>query len=136
MALSRLFAVVLFTAAASLGVAHAAGISFGALVDQLDMKRFTKLQVEESWKKVKGSEVTWSADVVEVKGGKHSAKVYLIDRSRKNYKGYNITLATRDVDRAAKLRRGQRIRFTGSLDDYDEHNNGSTTIGLKDGRIL
>lgn len=127
--MAGLFAILSATVAA-------AGPSYASLVDKLDIKKSTKLQLAETWKGYKGQEVSWTATVVEVKDGKRTAKVYLVDHARRSFKGYNIILATNDIGAAAKLRRGQKIRFQGMLYDYDHHNNGSITIDLREGRIL
>lgn len=135
LALNRKFAALL-TALLLPAAAHAAGVSYGALVDQLQIESKTKAELKETWKKYKGEEVRWSGTVAEVKAGKKNAKVYVLDSSRKNYKGTNIQLNTRDIDRAAKLKRGQTIRFTGRLHNFKNHNNGSVTISLRDGELL
>ncbi len=127
--LAGLFAVLSATAAAE-------NPSYASLVDKLDAKKSTKLQLAETWKNYKGQEVSWSATVVEVKDGKRTAKIYLVDRARRNFKGYNIVLAVNDIDAAAKLKRGQKIRFKGTLHDYDHHNNGSVSIDLREGQLL
>ncbi len=110
--------------------------SYASLVDKLDVRKSTKLQLAETWKSYKGREVSWSASVVEVKDGKRTAKIYLVDGARRNFKGYNIILATNDIAAAARLKRGQKIRFKGTLHDYDHHNNGSVSIDLREGQIL
>ena len=132
----QLFALVLLFATSLLPAAQAAGIGYGALVDQLNPDQKTTLQLKETWKQYKGQEVTWAGTVVEVKDGKHGAKVYILDRARKNYKGYNVVMATHDKERAARLKRGQQIRFKGVLYDFDPHNNGSISIDLRDGEFL
>ncbi|KPK49327.1 MAG: hypothetical protein AMS22_13840 [Thiotrichales bacterium SG8_50] len=114
----------------------AAGPTYASLVDQLNPNKNTKLQLKEIWKKYKGEEVTWSGTVVEVKGGRKSATIYLSDTSRKSYNKYNITVSVNDKERAAKLNRGQKIRVKGALYDFDHHSNGSTTIDLKPGEVL
>lgn len=133
--LGRFFALILFTVLFTPAV-PAAGLTFAAVVDQLKPDKMTKLELKETWKKNKGQEVTWSGTVVDVKDGKKQAKVYVLDNSRKNYNGYNITLAVKDKDAAAKLKRGQQIRFKGSLHDFDPHNNGSISIDLRHAQIL
>lgn len=127
--MTGLFAILSATAVA-------AGPSYASLVDKLDIRKSTKLQLAETWKGYKGQEVSWAATVVEVKDGKRTAKIYLVDGARRNFKGYNIILATNDIAAAAKLKRGQKIRFQGMLYDYDHHKNGSITIDLREGRIL
>lgn len=133
--LGRLFALTLFTVLFAPAV-PAAGLTFGAVVDQLKPDKMTKLELKETWKKLKGQEVNWSGKVVDVSDGRKSAKIYLIDGSRKNYKGYNIILAVKDKDAAAKLKRGQSIRFKGTLHDFDPRSNGSITVDLRDAQVL
>ena len=117
-------------------IGQAAGPTYASLVDQLNPQKNTKLQLKEIWKKYKGEEVTWSGTVVEVKDGRKSATIYLSDTSRKSYEKYNITVSVKDKERAAKLKRGQKIRVKGALYDFDHHRNGSTTIDLKPGEVL
>jgi aspartyl/asparaginyl-tRNA synthetase len=117
-------------------IGQAAGPTYASLVDQLNPNKNTKLQLKEVWKKYKGEEVAWSGTVVEVKDGRKSATIYLSDTSRKSYDKYNITVSVKDKERAAKLKRGQRIQVKGKLYDFDHHSNGSTTIDLKPGEVL
>lgn len=136
LALTRIFAVTALFTVLLLPAAQAAGIGYGALVDQLRIENKTKAELKETWKKYKGQEVTWSGTVTEVKTGKKNAKVYVLDGSRKSYKGTNIQLNTRDLDRAAKLKRGQTVRFKGTLHNFKNHDNGGVTVSLRDGEIL
>lgn len=136
LALTRMFAVTALFTALLLPTAQAAGVAYGTLVDQLRIENKTKAELKETWKQYKGQEVSWTGTVTEVKTGKKNAKVYLLDSSRKNYKGSNIQLNSRELDRAAKLKRGQKVRFTGKLHNFKNHNNGSVTISLRDGEFL
>jgi hypothetical protein len=113
----------------------AAQPSFGEMCEHLDRRKQTKIYVEEYWKGKKGTEVTWAGEVHDVSGGKSKAKVYIADKSRPTYKGYNIILVTPDVPKAATLKKGQKIRFKGYLDDYDSKDIG-VIIELKEGQIL
>lgn len=131
----RLLTLALFIALFTPAV-PAAGLTFGAVVDQIKPDKMTKLELKETWKKLKGQEVTWSGKVVDVSDGKKSAKIYALDNSRKNYKGYNITLAVKDKDAAAKLKRGQTIRFKGTLHNFGSHGNGSISIALHNAEVL
>ncbi|HCU52872.1 MAG TPA: hypothetical protein DIC36_00840 [Gammaproteobacteria bacterium] len=118
--------------------AQAAGPTYAALVDQLNPQKNTKLQLKETWNKYKGQEVSWSGTVVEVKEGRHnSAKIYVADKSRKLYKNYNITIAVKGTEKAAKLKRGQLVRFKGALYSFDHRDDGRITIiNLKNGEVL
>lgn len=136
LALTRMFAVTALLTTLLLPAAQAAGIAYGALVDQLRIENKTKAELKETWKKYKGQEVTWSGTVAEAKTGKKSAKVYVLDSSRKNYKGANIEVNSRDLERAAKLKRGQTIRFKGQLHNFKNHDNGAVTISIRNAEFL
>jgi len=112
----------------------AAGPGFGQVVDSVEEGKNTKLAAKENWNKIKGTEVSWSGTVYDVKGGSSRAKIYVADRSRPVYKGYNITVVTTAVARAAALRKGAKIRFTGRLDDY-RSKRGGAIIEVDDARI-
>ncbi len=109
--------------------------SFAQIVDHLDGNKNTKLHVQEYWKGIKGQEVTWTGEVYDVQGGSSKAKVYVADKSRPLHKGYNIVVITHDISKAANLKKGQRFRFKGILEDYDSKNPGAV-IELKEAQIL
>lgn len=106
--------------------ASAAGPSFAEVVDGVDGSKNTKLAAKENWKKFKGQEVSWSGVIhqVDSKGSKE-AKVYVADKSRPLYKGYNIELITSDIEKAAGFKKGQTIRFKGFIDDFDSKDPGA-----------
>jgi|WetSurSiteA1Bulk_404760.scaffolds.fasta_scaffold105662_1 hypothetical protein len=93
-------------------------LSFGEVVDNLNLAKNTSLAVETYWLEIKGAEVTWSGEVVDVKGGKGKAKISIANKNRSTYKGYNIVLETFDMEGAAKLKIGQDVRFNGLISDY------------------
>lgn len=41
------------------------------------------------------------------------------------HKGYNIVVYTHDVDKAAKIKKGQRVRFSGTPQDYSAKRAGA-----------
>ena len=118
-----------------LTVTAAPPIGFGQVIDNLDGQKNTKLHVEEYWKSIKGQEVTWSGDVTDVDGSSSKAKLYLADKSRPLYDGYNIIVTTSDVAKASNIKKGQRVRFKGILDDYNSKKPGAV-IKLKEAQIL
>lgn len=115
--------------------ATAAPTSFGQLIDNLDPRKNTKLHAQEYWKSVKGQEVTWSGEVYDVSGGSSKAKIYVADKARPLYKGYNIIVITGDVSKAATIKKGQKLRFKGMLDDYDQKDAGAV-VEVKEAIIL
>jgi hypothetical protein len=110
-------------------------ISFGELFDNVDKRKNTKLHAQEYWKSVKGAEVTWGGEVVDVDGGGSKVKILIADKTRPTYKGYNIVIITYDIAKAANLKKGQRIRFKGVVTDYDSKDSGAV-IELKEAQIL
>jgi hypothetical protein len=109
--------------------------SFGNLLDNMNPRKQTKLYVKEYWKKVKGTEVTWSGVVQDVKGGSSKAKVYVADKLSPLHSGYNIVLVTHDIDKAASLMKGKSLRFTGSLSDFRSKSVGGI-VTLTNAQIL
>lgn len=109
--------------------------SFGQLIDNLDSRKNTKLHTKEYWKSVKGQEVTWRGEVVDVDGGSSQAKLYVADKSRPLYKGYNVIVITGDVAKALTIKKGQKVRFKGTLDDYDQKDAGAV-VEIKEAIIL
>lgn len=103
----------------------AANVTFGQVVDGVDSRKNTKLASKQYWKSVEGQEVSWTGEVVDVDGGSKKAKLYVADKSRPLYKGYNIVVITLDVAKAAALKKGQTVRFRGLLDDYDQKDQGA-----------
>jgi hypothetical protein len=104
----------------------AAAPTFVQVVDGVDGSKNTKLAAKENWKKFKGQEVSWSGVVHEVDSkGSKEAVVYVADKSRPLYKGYNIKLYTGDVGKAASFKKGQAIRFKGYIDDFDSKDPGA-----------
>jgi hypothetical protein len=121
-----------FLVVAGLSPALAAGPSLGQVVDGVDGRKNTKLATKENWKKFKGQEVSWSGVVHDVDSkGSDEAKIYVADKSRPLYKGYNITLITREIGKASNLKRGQTIRFKGTIDGFDSKDSGAV-IELKE----
>ncbi len=133
---SMLFVLWVLYAGLFTGYVNAAeNVSFPQLIDHLDERKNTKLHAKEYWSNIKGKEVIWAGEVADVDGGKSKAKVYIADKSRPTFKGYNIKFETHDITKAANLKKGQRIRFKGLLDDYDSKEGGAI-ITIKEGTIL
>lgn len=123
-----MYAVVLLLATPAAFAAPA----FGQVVDGVDGNKNTKLAAKENWKKFKGQEVSWSGVVLNVDTkGKDKIVVYVADKSRPLYKGYNIKVYSSDIGKAANFKKGQTIRFKGIIDDFDSKNPGAV-IELKD----
>ena len=108
------------------GTAAAKSLEFGTVIDNLDLRKVTKMAASEYCKNARGTDVSWSGEVHDVKGGRRNiAKVFVADRSRPIYNGYNIVVVTSDYDKAATVKKGQRVRFTGQIDRCQLKKNGA-----------
>lgn len=122
--ISRVLALVTTVVACAAVAAQA--LTFTAVIDNLDLKKNTKLHASEYWKSVRDQSVSWSGEAYDVQGGKRAVvKLFLADKSRPLYKGYNMIVTTTDVDKAAAIKKGQRVRFTGTLRDYNPKRAGA-----------
>jgi hypothetical protein len=111
-------------------------LSFNAVVDNLDLRKNTKLHVREYWKSIQGQTVTWSGEAFDVQGGaKSRVKIFVADRAKPLYKGYNIVVTSNDVEKAANIKKGQRVRFTGTLHDYNARRAGAV-LEVSDAQLL
>lgn len=120
----------------AVSAAAAANLSFGAVVDNLDLRKNTKLHVREYWKSIQDQQVTWSGEAHDVQGGaKSRVKIYVADKSRPLYKGYNIVVSSNDVEKAVNIKKGQRVRFTGALHDFSSKRAGAV-IEIADAQLL
>jgi isopentenyl phosphate kinase len=120
----------------SLAVAMAADLmSFTSVVDNLDLRKNTKLHVREYWKSIQNQQVSWSGEVIDVQGGaKSRVKLLVADKSRPLYKGYNLVITSYDVEKAANIRKGQKVRFTGTLSGYNAKHAGAV-IEIADAQL-
>ncbi len=130
-----MLAAVLMFAGWIAATGAAPDLGFNHVYDNLSARNNTTLHVKEYWKEIKGTEVTWAGEAVDVDGGSSKAKIYVADKSRPTYKGYNIIFVTHDIPKAANVKKGQKIRFKGILKDYDQKDAG-VVIELSETNIL
>lgn len=102
-----------------------AGYEFGTLIDNLDRRKVTKLHAQEYCRDAKGADVSWSGKVHDVKGGRRGAKIFVANPSRPIYRGYNIVAVTDDVDAAAKVHKGEKVRIKGQISRCTLKDNGA-----------
>lgn len=122
-------ATLMFSFLAS--AALAAGLEFGTVHDKLNLNKHSQMEVKDYFKTVKGEEVTWSGVVKEIVSDRWRNEVRLTNSARSAPHGYNIVLNLNDRDQTAKLRRGQKITFTGVLSSYRNGIRGGVVIGVK-----
>jgi hypothetical protein len=125
LAMRTLMATAALVASLASADAAAARYEFGTVIDNLDRRKVTKLHAQDYCRQAKGAEVSWSGKVYDVKGGRRSAKVYLANTTRPIYRGYNIVAVTTDLDAAARVRKGEQVRVTGSVDRCILKDNGA-----------
>lgn len=107
-------------------------ITFGEVVDNLDLTQKTSMYVKEYWLKIKGQKVNWTGEVVNVKGGRNKVEVYVANKDRRTYKGYNIILIGYDKETASTFEIGQKIRFSGYLHNYKTKKGNPVVISLNE----
>jgi len=112
------------------GLSQNKSLSFSEVADHLNLNKKTALAIKNYWNDIKGQEVTWKAEVVDVKGRRGKAEIYAANKDRALYKGFNIVLETFDVSGSAKLDIGQQIKFSGFLSDYKSRKGGPVVIYL------
>lgn len=96
--------------------APAFAISFQAFRSNVDPEKNTKVYIKDFWGKTKGKEVRWSGLVVDVRGGGRGKYKVLISMGKSTQK-YSVVLITHDK-RAATLKKGQAVSFSGFLHDF------------------
>jgi serine/threonine protein kinase len=110
-------------------------ITYNEFCDKVDLTKSTSLAVKDFWSKNKGKEFTWTGKVFNVVGGRRENDIYIDNPSRINYKGYNIILVTTDKEKAATLKKGQTISFTGNAYNYKAKSNSLVIVYLKNVKI-
>ena len=110
-------------------------ITYNEFCDKVDISKSTSLAVKDFWSKNVGKEFTWTGKVFNVVGGRRDNDIYIDNPSRINYKGYNIILVTTDKEKAATLKKGQTISFTGNVYNYKAKSNSLVIVYLKNVKI-
>lgn len=111
-------------------------VKFNHVVKQLNVSKNTRLAVKNNWQNLKGTEVNWTARVVDVKGGRGKVQILAVHKGAKKYRGYNLVLTTFDIEAAAQLKKDQRIRFSGQLNKYKAKNGGLVILYLNEVELL
>ncbi|MDZ4199959.1 MAG: hypothetical protein U1E27_11840 [Kiritimatiellia bacterium] len=105
------------------------------LVDDLNSARQTELYVQEHWKEKAGTEITWRGKVVDVQSERGQAKVLVAKAEKPRYNGYNVILYATDRQQAGQLKKGEQIRFKGTLQKYSDKR-GLVVIQVGSGELL
>lgn len=107
-------------------------LKFVHVVDKLELGKNTSLAAKQYWLSIKGEKVSWKGVVKDVKGGRGKAAVYINKEVKPSYKGFNVLLSTYDLEKAAQLKIGQTVKFSGYLNRYKAHRNHVVVIYLRD----
>jgi hypothetical protein len=89
--------------------------SFSEFAAHMTLDKNTEFASDTFWRQWRGRQVTWTADVSEVRAGNGRCELYLASPSEPLYQGYNIVAVTRDMMGSASLKKGDRIQVTGLL---------------------
>lgn len=104
--------------------------------NNLDLQKNTKLHVEEYWKTINNQERTCEGLVVDVQRNRSGTEVFVAVPSLITPRDYNVVLTVSDVAQAAALKRGQNIRFKGTLSNYKAGRDGGVILSFRGGAIL
>jgi uncharacterized membrane protein len=113
-----LFNAVLFADDSAKAEDKKTPISFKEYVENLMLTKNTSLHVKHFWAKSKGRTYTWTAKVVNVKGGRGKAEIQAANSGVPTLNGINLILVSYHIDKAAGLNIGQEIKFKGQVYNY------------------
>lgn len=109
---------------------------FAAFATMLSSTKNTKIGAQANWESLKIHVVNWKATVVDVKGGRHAADVYLAAPNAPLYRGYNIILDNMDLGKASLLKKGQVVLVQGTPAKYTYRSGNPVVVTLRYGDIL
>ena len=116
----------LVTPLLALSAVAGANLRFDDIVDNLNTRKYAKQYVREYWQSVQDQQVSWSGEAYDVQSrSKTRAKIYIADRSRPLFNGYNIIVTTHEVEKAAAIKRGEQVKFIGTLRNYVTKRSGA-----------
>ena len=112
--------------------------AFVKMMDSIDLNgpRNTSLSIKTNWTNLKGQEATFTATVVDVKGGRGKVQIYARKDGKPLYKGYNIILTSFDEMGAAKLRKGDTFTFKGMYEDKKQRRGGPLVIYFNNVQLI
>ena len=114
----------------------ATALTIEAVFDGLSPMTNTTLAVQSFWETHRNQQVRGEGAVIEVKGGRGRAEVYLADKAHPCYRGYNIVLITANRDGAGVLKPGDTLRFDGMLYRYTAKQGRPTVITVTNGALI
>lgn len=109
-------------------------LAFEDVVRCMDLKEGSKAEMKKCWKGIRGKIVNWSGEVVNAKKSRSKSIVYINSGRKTSDKGYNVSFVTVDTS-AANLKKGDFIRFSGKLVDYDYDRQRNLMFELREVRL-
>ena len=109
---------------------------FAVFAGLLSCDKNTKVAANAHWESLRRQGVTWKAAVVDVKGGRRGADVYLSASGAPLYRGYNIVVDNLDLARASTLKKGQTVTVRGTPARYTYRRGAPVVVTLRYGEIL
>lgn len=113
-----------------------APMDFKEFISHLDQIKNTSLHVEHFWSTNKGKSFTWTGKVVNVKGGRGKAEIWVANPNGSLHKGLNLILVTYQRSEAAKLQIGDEIRFRGNVYNYKGRKGSPIIVYMNNVEIL
>ena len=125
-------AVLLMVTGCGKGSGDGNNVELDDVFANMNPAKNTKLHSTEYWKGVEGKDVKSSANVVGVQGRRNYAEILVLRRNDTPSNGkHNMVLLVPDIAKAAELKVGQSIRFTGTLSEYRITHGDNVIITIK-----
>ncbi len=107
---------------------------FEDVVRCMDLKEGSKAEMKKCWKGISGKVVNWSGEVSNVRKARSKSIVYINSGRKTSDKGYNVSFVTVEPA-AANLKKGDFIRFSGKLVDYDYDRQRNVMFELREVKL-
>jgi hypothetical protein len=104
--------------------------------EDLNPHKQTRLYVKEHWKKIQGTQVTWSGSVWDVRESRGMAEVFLAKPEGHTYRGYNVVARVPDLQAAGNLKKGDHVTVRGVIYRFQDARNGTMIFHLESATLL
>ena len=114
-----------------------ASMTFKEFAENLMLTKNTSLHIKHFWaNSARGKSFTWTGKVLTAKGGRGKAELQIANANAPLHKGFNIILVTHQLDKAAKLKVSQEIKFKGIVYNYKGSGKAAIVAYMKNVEFL
>jgi len=93
-------------------------MDFEKVVQEINPDKTTSAYRKVFWRDIKGSPVTWSGKLYDMRGGFHDVYKVFVLVGHPTLGKYNVIMTVHAQPEIAKLKKDSIIKFTGTLDKY------------------